>query len=445
MATRNVHIKIVDPPTGTAAGGTVRFRLPYALHDSTDDTTLAPGDYTATLVAGEATIALPVNDEAGVTPTGWSYEVAVRTSSWATDGYLAVPTGGSTLEFADIFPGATVTTVNTYATAGALAAEEVARVAVSVRDLASTKGLAPIAFTKPSGPLIHAADTSLSSVYWPWVLRVDDVLGAPLGTYYMWISTNHGGASGRIGLLYANNPLGPWTWYGVVYQDTTSGSETETPSVVWNPSTSLFHMYYQQLGPSGLPSSQSQATLLATSPDGVTWTRIGVVAIVEDDVTVSGHSGYWRPWRVGGKWHAHSLLRGGNQPRFGLWHSPDGLSWTVDYRPIGYGSEWVAGNKIVAMNSGSVMEIYGRLWWIGQRTDFNSGGTHTGSTYVMAPLASSLRALGGPAVTVIDVDQGWESDDMGAGGSVLVDGGLIYLYYTSGSPLAIGVAVGVPS
>jgi hypothetical protein len=142
MATRIVHIKIVDPPSGTVAAGTVRFRLRYALHDATDNITLSPYDYIATLgttddravkipalVAGEAYIALPVNDEAGVTPTGWSYEAQVRTSSWVEDGLVPVPSGAGTLEFSDVFPSATAQTVNTYATVGQLSAEETARIA----------------------------------------------------------------------------------------------------------------------------------------------------------------------------------------------------------------------------------------------------------------------------------------------------------------------------
>jgi hypothetical protein len=143
VATRNVHIEIVDPPTGTAAVGTVRFRLPYALHDATDDVTLAPADYTATLSSGEATIALPVNDEAGVTPTGWSYEVQVRTTYWSADGYIAVPSGGSTLEFADLFPSATPTTVNTYATVGQLSSHEADT--TSIHGIADTSALLTLA------------------------------------------------------------------------------------------------------------------------------------------------------------------------------------------------------------------------------------------------------------------------------------------------------------
>jgi len=147
VATRDVHIMIVDAPTGTAASGVVRFVNQYALYDSTDAMVLAPGTYTATLDAsGEATIALPVSDEAGVTPTGWSYSVFVRTGVWSEDGYCVIETDDlSTLEFADIFPSATVTAVSTYATTGQMTAETAARIAGDAVVTATTANLTAIA------------------------------------------------------------------------------------------------------------------------------------------------------------------------------------------------------------------------------------------------------------------------------------------------------------
>ena len=155
IATRDVHISIVDPPTGASAAGTVQFRLPHPLHDTTDDVTLAPGIYTATLDGnGETTIALPVNDESGVTPTGWSYAVLVRTTGgWVVEGYVTVPAGdGSTLEFSDLFPSATVTVVNTYATVGALSAHDADT--TSIHGITDTAALIANTIVDAKGDLI---------------------------------------------------------------------------------------------------------------------------------------------------------------------------------------------------------------------------------------------------------------------------------------------------
>lgn len=128
IATRNVHISIVDPPSGVEAVGTVTFQLAFALYDQTGDIILRPGRWVATLANGEATIALPVNDQAGVSVQGWSYKVWVQVGSgndtWTPTGSIAIPTGVGDVEFADEFQeninpsgssggsGSTVTSVN---------------------------------------------------------------------------------------------------------------------------------------------------------------------------------------------------------------------------------------------------------------------------------------------------------------------------------------------
>lgn len=130
VATRNVHIAIVNASTGLPAAGQVQFTLPYALFDSVGDLVQTPGTFMATLLNGEAVIGLPVNDEAGVTPTGWSYEVQVRAQSWVEDGFITVPSGGTTLEFSDIFPSASVIPIYNYATSSQLTAHEIDTTAV---------------------------------------------------------------------------------------------------------------------------------------------------------------------------------------------------------------------------------------------------------------------------------------------------------------------------
>jgi hypothetical protein len=298
----------------------------------------------------------------------------------------------------------------------------------------------PVLAKSPSNPVFEAADaTGFDTIYWPWVLRVDQHLSSPLGRYYLWFSTNHAGANGKIGLAYSDSPTGPFTFHAQVYQDATSGTETETPSVVWVPEESLFFLYYQQSAPDG--AIASQVTCLATSPDGVTWTRVGIVA----DVPVltqwpsPAHTGYFRPFRVGAKWYAYSLLRGGNLANFALWHSYDGRAWQPDPRPLGNGHEYLDGTERIEWNTGAVVELSGRLWWIGNTSDFTSGGGTKVNRVVAAPLAGDLRSWIGPPVEVIEPTEAWETTNYNAGGSVLIDD-KVHLYYHSNADF--GVAVG---
>jgi hypothetical protein len=156
VATRNVHIEIVDPPTGLPAVGYVRFRNIYAIFDQADNIILSPGNYDALLDAnGEATIALPVNDEAGTTPTGWAYTTWIVTDNWKTSGYILVPSGVGDLEFADIFVSGAVVVVpsGSFATTAQLQAEATTRAAA---DTALAADIATEASTRA------AADTALS-------------------------------------------------------------------------------------------------------------------------------------------------------------------------------------------------------------------------------------------------------------------------------------------
>ena len=73
---------------------------------------------------------------------------------------------------------------------------------------------------------------SFSSIYWPWIIRVDDKLDNPLGKYYLYYSTDHAMTAGGIGLAYSNNILDGFTDYGKIYQN--GNKETETPSVIYD-------------------------------------------------------------------------------------------------------------------------------------------------------------------------------------------------------------------
>lgn len=305
---------------------------------------------------------------------------------------------------------------------------------------------AQVTFTKV-GALFDTTDTGVDfpTIYWPWVLRVDTLIGAPLGAYYMWFSTDHGGVNGKIGLAYADDIAGPWTIHGEVYQDTVSGIETETPSVVWDYAAAEFVMFYHQGPVTG--GVAGQVTLYATSPDGITWTRQGIAVDVHSgsDFPGSQHTGYLRPSRVGDRWLGYGLLIGTDSPRYALAYSTNGRDdWEIDSRPLGFGAEWLPSTKQISWNLGSVVLWRGQWVWIGIVNPFVSGGSIADGELCIAPLADDFRSLTGPPVKVLADDTlGWESGNI-TGSCVLVDQGRLWVIYRSGDgdtlPLTFGAA-----
>lgn len=171
ITTRNVHIDIRNSD-GSASSGTILFLNAYALRDDAGSLILSPGTYTATLSSGEATIALPVNDDGDVTPTGWTYTVVVSTTGWSEIFDIEVPTGdSSTLELSDIAPAVSTPSVVTYALNSALNTEITNRTTADSTHAALTTTVHGISDTSALETQTGAQDkvdtleTALAAVY----------------------------------------------------------------------------------------------------------------------------------------------------------------------------------------------------------------------------------------------------------------------------------------
>jgi hypothetical protein len=302
-----------------------------------------------------------------------------------------------------------------------------------------------------ANPVATKADaTSLGSIYWPWVVRLADhgvtVGGHAFALYY---STDHSAGDGDpgIGLLTSATPYGPWTDRGVVYRDLAGGTQTETPSVTYNENTSLWHLYYQQAGAPGAVGIQS--TCLATSPDGVTWTRVGITHdVILNRYPGSGHTGYFRPFRYGNTWFGYSLLGSGNYARYGLSFSTDnGLTWSFDPRPLGSGAGWLpdGGTSLkVKWNSGIVFEWRGALWGIFAVGPNASGGVDVVHQWWCGPLRPDLRDFAAAPVNITPPSQAWESSPEvaldGPSSVIEYDGKLLFFYRGGGDSGGFGIA-----
>jgi hypothetical protein len=327
------------------------------------------------------------------------------------------------------------------------------------------RGQHPVLTKSANNPQFVLADQSSDflSMQWPQVINFVQETGAvgPHGeTYGLLISTDHEGSTGRIGYMYLTAGVAlksahrtDWVWVGTLYQDTTAGNQCETQWVVYNPVTSLWHLYYHMVAPT---ASNSEATLLATSPNFTTWTRVGVVLDWPSSVATgypdSGSFGYFRPFRSGGQWYGHGLLQGTNYGRFALWQSQDGIEWVLDPRPLGNGADmtqYVAANLRINWNQGNVVAWNGEAWWVGLIATFSSGGGSTASYLVACRITQNFRNLIGTPIQILSSLQSWENGD-NRGGCALVDadGSLIYVYTNTtdaSSPhvTGVGMATGV--
>lgn len=267
------------------------------------------------------------------------------------------------------------------------------------------------------GTTFTAADGQYPSIYWPWILdrQVYPALSGSFdGRYVMYYSTDHdmigsGPGPGGVAVAVADDPAGPWVNHGQVFVDAAPGMQTETPAVWWD--GVKFRLFYQQ---ADVPAGR-QSTLQATSPDGLTWTKLGTNAGIlgsPGPFPGDGHTGYCIPFHGPNprEMFAYHLMGGGNQPHFGMSFSRDvGATWRTDPRPLMYGWDQVAavpgGNGMkIEWNSGHVLDWDGQQWWIGLIANFASGPNSVSRHIVQAPLSDDGRRLLGTPERVFPAD-----------------------------------------
>jgi len=284
--------------------------------------------------------------------------------------------------------------------------------------------------------------TSSPSLYWPWIIDARAILGgAALDEFYMYYSTDHEAVHANSGIWLATAPseVGPWTGRGRVYIDNAGGQQTETPSVIWNPEENLFFMYYQQAqAPGGLGD---QSTLLATSPDGITWTRVGIVLdIVAGANAGDGHTGYFRPYRVGGQWIGYHLMGGTGRPHFGISYSADGRTWWTDPNPLLYGADQ-SGTRQVTWNTSNIVWWRGRNYWIGSLDDFAAGAAPKDGRISIAPIADDGRhVIGVPKTQLYPTALTYETTNYRSCYAFVGRDGKLYLYYNNVGAFFVAVA-----
>lgn len=246
----------------------------------------------------------------------------------------------------------------------------------------------------------------LGTLYLPWMIRVPESVFAAYpagGRWRIYTSTDHDSANGGIAIGVSSNvdPLvvSSWSWLrnsgsAVMFFDGTN-NQTETPCVVWNPVTNLFHMYYQRKN-----GSTNQVTALATSPNGVTnWTIVGpVLPNLSNGIAGFNHTGYAKVFYLDGLWCAWHLKGSGSTvvDGYGWSFSHDGVSWIQDRRRVAAGVDMTDG--VLRFGISSLFHWRGDVWALGTGVNEVSGGTNSTSIRVwVAPinLSDDLRSLRG--------------------------------------------------
>ncbi|WP_392436474.1 hypothetical protein ACF3N7_05410 [Cruoricaptor ignavus] len=193
-------------------------------------------------------------------------------------------------------------------------------------------------------------NNEFSSFYYPCLISTDKIAN-PLGKYYLYFSTDHAGRSGKIGMVYSDD-LVNWKYKGVVISSSLMGwvnTECETPSVIWNDEAKKYYCYFQT-NPPRTNLEYNQATQIAESVDGISWTWIKEAFVRPmSHLKGDGHNGYFVVQKIGGVYLGFSLMGGTNYASYMAFHtSKDGLNWITNQRHSGYARPYFSSESTFA-------------------------------------------------------------------------------------------------
>ena len=269
---------------------------------------------------------------------------------------------------------------------------------------------------------------SFNSIYWPWIIRVDDKLDNPLGKYYLYYSTDHAMTAGGIGLAYSNNILDGFTDYGKIYQN--GNKETETPSVIYDYKNKKFIIYFHSLA---TYEGEHQTSWRILSDDGINFdnsTLKKAFDLNHNELIGDLHNGYLHPFNIGDTYYAYSLMGGGDNCTSAFHISEDGgYTWKTDYKQMGAWGYKPENNTLLNPYHGTVIQKYGIFWWVGSRTNFTSGSNpKTRSSIDIVPLNDFTHPAAKSSVLISFDNEEYESNNIRQC-TCFYDEGNIYILY----------------
>ena len=270
--------------------------------------------------------------------------------------------------------------------------------------------------------------SSFNSIYWPWIIRVDDKLKNPLGKYYLYYSTDHAMTAGGIGLAYSDNILDGFTDYGKIYQN--GNKETETPSVIYDYKNKKFIIYFHSLA---TYEGEHQTSWRVLSDDGINFdssTLKKAFDLNHNELMGDLHNGYLHPFNIGDTWYAYSLMGGGDDCTSAFHISEDGgYTWKTDYKQMGAWGYNAENNTLLNPYHGTVIQKYGIFWWVGARTNFTSGSNpKVRSSIDIVPLNDFTHPAAKSSVLISMDNEEYESNNIRQC-TCFYDEGNIYILY----------------
>jgi hypothetical protein len=94
---------------GAPVSGSVTFTPTVAVVDAAYNQIVVPSPVTVTLASGSFSVALPVTDDADLTPSGWTYTVTETFTGGRTYSISLPASLGATVDLADLGPTVTST------------------------------------------------------------------------------------------------------------------------------------------------------------------------------------------------------------------------------------------------------------------------------------------------------------------------------------------------
>lgn len=301
----------------------------------------------------------------------------------------------------------------------------------------------PVSFTLVNPNLISDQPLTVSGVttpglseqglYYirPWKLRAYSTSLANANGDYVWYrSTDHTGGAGGIWQGFSIGPtVVPASWTKILDdnspQPVGDWSGCETPFLVYNDQTNVFHMFMHCVL-KGSPYPYQQTSHVFTSPDLVTWTWRGIAFpnYLDSPANTYNHTGYGVVRKNGtNDWSALSLIRDGTVSCgaalcgsiLGVWSSTDGINWTFVRETTGL-EPTLSGNGYI-----------GKFRWYTFGSGFLGNVNNTRTMYVGRESATPY-VMSWPPYSSFEHDGTGTNPDWLQHVSIYEEGGTVYAY-----------------
>ncbi|QLH80994.1 hypothetical protein [Halosimplex pelagicum] len=297
-----------------------------------------------------------------------------------------------------------------------------------------------ISWEDKGGPIIDGSGPGDGEAAWPTVIHAASVLDNSYDDWYCYWSTHD---RNYIALSTAPSPWGPWSYHGKVLSDS-EGSQTASPSVVFDPERGRLNLYYHVDPDFTTGGAGKQYTKLATAAstgNGTSFTIQGAALDAPEDANWDGHErSYMSVVRRGKRFIGvyQGRDKANNIKGIGLCHSIDGETFVKSQsQPAWDNTQWAGYDPTIPQGGSPALSLVGGHLTI-HYADFQAAEARA------LPYESADAALLQGGETVYTAPAWTDSGDTVVAQDFVSDGEYLYLVYfatpTDGVDNEIGVA-----